>query len=195
MSPLQEMTDAFDFMFGFYGLLLGLAVAEIAAGFSRAWDARRARPLGWAGPLFGAVLLMDLLTYWLSAWGHREIGEVTFRVAFIAAIAALLYYFAATQVFPRDGSTESLDSHIMDHRKAVVFCVIASNLTTFGPALIEEVFWLHQLEPVELALWGGLNGIYYGLLIVAALARSRRVVAGVLIACLAYMATAYLVFG
>ena len=36
MDPTLGMTDAFDFMFGFYGLLLGLAVAEIAAGFSRA---------------------------------------------------------------------------------------------------------------------------------------------------------------
>ena len=52
------------------------------------------------GPRFGAVLLLDLLTYWLSAWEHRGVEAVTFEVAFIAAIAALLYYFAATQVFP-----------------------------------------------------------------------------------------------
>ena len=90
MEPTLGMTDAFDFMFGFYGLLLGLAVAEIAAGFSRAWDVRRRRPLGVVGPLFGAVLLLDLLTYWLSAWEHRGVEAVTFEVAFIAAIAALL---------------------------------------------------------------------------------------------------------
>lgn len=194
MSPLQEMTDAFDFMFGFYGLLLGLAVAEIAAGFSRAWDERRRRPLGRVGPLFGAVLLMDLLTYWLSAWGHRTIEGVTFHVAFIAAIAALLYYFASTQVFPKEGNAETLDDHIMEHRKAVVVCVVASNLTTFAPAFIEEVLWLHQLDLATLAIWGGLNGIYYGLLVAAGWARDKRVVAGVLIGCLVYMAAAYLVF-
>lgn len=194
MNPLDGMTDAFDFMFGFYGLLLGLAVAEIAGGFSRAWDERRRRRLGWIGPLFGAVLLLDLLTYWLSAWEHRGIQSVTFEVAFIAAIAALLYYFAATQVFPKEGQTETLDDHIMDHRKAVVFCVIASNLTTFGPAFLEEVLVLHQLGSVELALWSGLNGLYYGLLLAAGWLHSRRAVVGVLIACLAYMAAAYLVF-
>jgi hypothetical protein len=194
MSPLEEMTDSFDFMFGFYGLLLGLAVAEIAAGFSRAWDERKRRSLGLVGPLFGAVLLLDLLTYWLSAWGHRDVPTVTFEVAFIAAIAALLYYFAATQVFPKEGQAESLDAHIMDHRKAVVFCVVASNLTTFGPALIQEVVSLHQLGAAELAIWSGLNGIYYALLVVAGWARSRKVVAGVLVACLIYMTAAYLVF-
>ncbi len=191
---IQENTDAFAFLFGFYGLLLGLAVAEIAAGFSRAWDERRRRPLGLVGPLFGAVLLLDLLTYWLSAWGHRDLQAVTFEVAFISALAALLYYFAATQVFPKEGQAETLNAHIMDHRKAVVFCVIASNLTSFLPAFLQEVTHLHRLGPGDLALWGGLNFGYYALLAVAGWARSRRVVAGVLITCLVYMSAAYLLF-
>ncbi|MES2032944.1 MAG: hypothetical protein V4466_02095 [Pseudomonadota bacterium] len=194
MPLVQENTDAFGFLFGFYGLLLGLAVAEIAAGFSRAWDERQRRPLGLVGPLFGAVLLLDLLTYWLSAWGHRDLKEVTFTVAFIAALAALLYYFASTQVFPKEGQAETLDAHIMDHRKAVVFCVVASNLTSFLPALLQEIFQLHQLTAPELAIWGGLNIGYYALLVLAGWARSKRVVAGALITCLVYMSAAYLVF-
>ena len=193
MEPTLGMTDAFDFMFGFYGLLLGLAVAEIAAGFSRAWDVRRRRPLGVVGPLFGAVLLLDLLTYWLSAWEHRGVEAVTFEVAFIAAIAALLYYFAATQVFPKEGQTDTLDDHIMDHRKAVVFCVIASNLTTFLPAFLEELLSLRQADGATLAMWAGLNSVYYGLLIAAGWLPGRKAVAGVLIACLVYMSAAYLV--
>ena len=196
MTPaVEENTDAFAFLFGFYGLLLGLAVAEITAGFSRAWDERDRRPLGLVGPLFGAVLLLDLLTYWLSAWEHRDLKEVTFVVAFISALAALLYYFAATQVFPKEGQADTLDAHVMDHRKAVVFCVVASNLTSFLPALLEEVLHLHQMALPELAIWGGLNAGYYGLLAVAGWARGKRVVAGALIACLVYMSAAYLVFG
>lgn len=191
----DTMSDAFGFLFGFYGLLLGLAVAEITAGFSRAWDERRRRPIGLIGPLFGAVLLLDLLTYWLAAWGHRGMLTVRFEVAFIAAIAALLYYFAATQIFPKEGQAESLDDHVMDHRKAVIFCVIASNLTTFLPAFVEEVVTLHQLDTVTLALWTGLNCGYYALLFAAGWARSRKVVAGVLIACLTYMIASYVVFG
>jgi len=195
-TPVPEvMTDAFGFLFGFYGLLLGLAVAEVTAGFSRAWDLRRRRPLGVVGPLFGAVLLLDLLTYWLAAWGHRGMASVTFQVTFISAIAALLYYFASTQVFPKEGEAESLDAHIMDHRKAVVVCVLASNLTTFLPTFVQEVLSLRQLDPAGLALWGGLNCVYYGLLVVAGWARSRRVVAGALVTCLVYMIAAYMVFG
>lgn len=191
----DTMSDAFGFLFGFYGLLLGLAVAEITAGFSRAWDERRRRPIGLIGPLFGSVLLLDLLTYWLAAWGHRAMLTVRFEVAFISAVAALLYYFASTQVFPKEGQAESLDDHVMDHRKAVVFCVIASNLTTFLPALVEEVVHLHQLDTGSLLLWSGLNIGYYALLATAGWARSRRVVAGVLITCLIYMIGSYVLFG
>ena len=192
--PPETMTDAFGFLFGFYGLVLGLAVTEIAAGFSRAWDERKKRPLGLIGPLFGAVLLLDLLTYWLAAWGHRTMPTVTFEIAFVAALAALLYYFAATQVFPKEDQTETLDAHIMDHRKAVVFCVVGSNLMTFLPAFFDEVLRLHELDTGRLILWSGLNMGYYALLVTAGWARSRRVVAGALIICLAYMISAYLLY-
>lgn len=193
MTPPETMTDGFGFLFGFYGLLLGLAVAEITAGFSRAWDERQRRPLGAVGPLFGAVLLLDLLTYWLSAWGHRDLPKVTFEVAFIAAIAALLYYFASTQIFPKESNSDTLDAHVMEHRKAVVFCVVASNLTAFLPALADSVA-NQRLEPGQIALWCGVNAGYYTLLLIAGWARSKRVVAGTLGVCLAYMIGAYLIF-
>jgi hypothetical protein len=194
MTAPETMTDGFGFLFGFYGLLLGLAVAEITAGFSRAWDERRRRPLGLIGPLFGAVLLLDLLTYWLAAWGHRNLPSVTFEVTFIAAVAALLYYFASTQVFPKESNSDTLDTHVMDHRKAVVFCVLASNLTTFLPTLAQELVVIHRLSAAEVAVWIGANGGYYALLLIAGWASSKRVVAGALITCLAYMIAAYLIF-
>ena len=81
----------------------------------------------------------------------------------------------------------------MDHRKAVVFCVIASNLTTFLPAFLEELLSLRQMDGATLAMWAGLNSIYYGLLIAAGWLPGRKAVAGVLIACLVYMSAAYLV--
>jgi hypothetical protein len=49
------VSEAFGFMFAFYGLLLGLAVAEVASGFSRAYDERKTRRLGFVAPLFGTL--------------------------------------------------------------------------------------------------------------------------------------------
>ena len=95
------MSEAFGFMFAFYGLLLGLAVAEVAGGFSRAYDERHTRSLGVVAPLFGILLLVDLITFWMNAWAYRELAEVSYLVAYAVAVVALLYYFAATQVFPK----------------------------------------------------------------------------------------------
>ncbi len=168
------MSDAFAFMFAFYGLLLGLAVAEVAAGFSRAYDERRTRRLGIVAPLFGILLLVDLITFWMNAWAYRELAEISYVTAFAAALVALLYYFAATQVFPKARDTDTLDDHIMEHRREVAFCVLASNLLTQIPPATSAITTPWPMS--DIALWAGLNLTYYALLCIAALANSKRVV-------------------
>lgn len=168
------MSDAFAFMFGFYGLLLGLAVAEVASGFSRAYDERHRRRLGLVAPLFGVLLLVDLITFWMNAWAYRDLAEVRYLTALAVALVALLYYFAATQVFPKASERDTLDIHIMEHRRVVVFCVLTSNLMEQIPAGISAFTTPWPLS--DLALWSGLNLTYYILLGIAALARSKVVV-------------------
>lgn len=168
------MTDAFSFMFAFYGLLLGLALAEIAAGFSRAYDERRARPLGLVAPLFGLLLLVDLITFWTNAWAYRQLKDVSYVAALGVASVSLLYYFAATQVFPKASEDDTLDSHIMQHRRVVVFCVLVSNVMTQIPPFIKTLTTEPSLQ--DSAMWVGLNLVYYVLLTIAALAKGKRTV-------------------
>lgn len=174
------MSDAFGFMFAFYGLLLGLAVAEVAAGFSRAYDERRTRALGFVAPLFGTLLLVDLITFWMNAWAYRELAEISHLTAFVVAMVALLYYFAATQVFPKVMDTDTLDDHIMAHRREVAFCVLTSNMLTQIPPAMSAVTTPWPLSDV--LLWAGLNLTYYTLLCIAALAKSKTTV-GTALAC------------
>lgn len=168
------MSEAFGFMFAFYGLLLGLAVAEVAGGFSRAYDERHTRRLGIVAPLFGILLLVDLITFWMNAWAYRELAEVSYIVAYAVAVVALLYYFAATQVFPKAMETATLDDHIMSHRREVAFCVLASNLLTQIPPAVSAYTTPWPLP--DIALWAGLNLTYYVLLSIAALAKSKKAV-------------------
>lgn len=172
------MSEAFGFMFAFYGLLLGLAVAEIVSGFSRAYDERRKRKLGFIAPLFGTLLLVDLITFWMNAWAYRKLESVSYVVALVVALVALLYYFAATQVFPKASEKDTLDNHIMEHRKVVVFCVMASNMITQIPPAFDA--WTTSWPIAQVFLWAGLNLAYYALLVTAALARSKTVVGIVL---------------
>ncbi|WP_137156819.1 hypothetical protein [Rhizobium sp. FKL33] len=169
------MSDAFAFMFAFYGLLLGLAVAEIASGFSRAYANRHIRRLGVIAPLFGVLLLVDLITFWMNAWAYRDLEKISYVVAFAVAVVALLYYFAATQVFPSAGDTDTLDDHIMIHRREVAFCVLLSNLLTQIPP---AVLMFKESWPLSnIAIWSGLNLTYYALLSTAALAKSKKIIA------------------
>ena len=42
--------DAFNFVFSLFGLLLGLALAEVLGGFGTAMDSRRELRIGWLTP-------------------------------------------------------------------------------------------------------------------------------------------------
>jgi uncharacterized membrane protein len=186
------MSDAFGFMFAFYGLLLGLAVVEVASGFSRAYDERQQRKIGIVAPLFGLLLLVDLITFWMNAWAYRDMAEVNYIIAYAVAVVALLYYFAATQVFPKATEKDTLDNHIMEHRRVVVFCVLGSNLMTQIPPAISAVTTPWPLS--TFALWITLNSVYYALLLTAAFAKSKRVVTIVVGVAVLYVLTATALF-
>ena len=186
------MSDAFGFMFGFYGLLLGFAVAEVVSGFSRAYDERHTRKLGFVAPLFGILLLVDLITFWMNAWAYRQLPEISYPVAVAVTLVALLYYFAATQVFPKATETDTLDDHIMAHRREVAFCVLASNLLTQIPPA--TLAFTTPWPPVDIALWASLNLTYYTLLCTAALARSKTVVGCALGTAIAFVLGATAIF-
>ncbi|OJG00393.1 hypothetical protein AX760_25450 [Pararhizobium antarcticum] len=172
-------------MFAFYGLLLGLAFAEVVSGFSRAYDERHKRKLGIVSPLFGALLLVDLITFWMNAWAYRDLPDVSYLAALAVALVALLYYFAATQVFPKATEKDTLDHHIMEHRRVVVFCVLGSNLLTQVPNAVSAVSAPWPMAKV--GVWAGVNLVYYILLVVAGFAASKRVVAAAVGIALVYV--------
>lgn len=120
--------SAFEFLISFYGILLGLSIAELASGFSRTWDKRASQKIGWLTPLLGMIMLADLISFWTNTWLLKDVIEVDYFTALGAAIVTLLYYFAATQIFPREGAMLGPDDHAMAHRKVVVVAMIASNL-------------------------------------------------------------------
>lgn len=186
------MSDAFGFMFGFYGLLLGLAVAEVASGFSRVYDERHKRRIGIIAPLFGVLLLLDLISFWMNAWAYRTLPEVNYLIAVTVAVVALLYYFAATQVFPRAAETDTVDEHIMEHRRVVIFCVLASNVVTQFPNAISA--FSTPWPTSDIALWAGLNLAYYVLLSAAALATSKTIVGIVVAVAILYITGASAIF-
>ena len=120
----------FELLFGFYGLLLGLGVAELAGGFSRVYDRRSVERIGGLGPGLAALLICDLLTFWLAAWRFRD-WSMDYTLALAGSVIGLTYYFAASQVFPREGSAEPAEARAFSHRRVVVICLGGINLVVF----------------------------------------------------------------
>ena len=168
--------SAFEFLFSFYGLLLGLSIAELASGFSRAWDRRGSVAVGWLAPLLAVILMLDLVSFWTNSWYMRDRIEVGYYVTLGAAIVALLYFFAATQVFPREGSNATSDDHVMAHRRTVATAVILSNLlVTLGYCLVMGFSWALLAYNILL------NTPYILLLAAIGWAPGRRTLLGALI--------------
>lgn len=60
------MSD-FEFFFSFYGLILGLSVAEIASGIARTVHERGEVRVGWLTPMLAVFVSLDVAGFWVVA--------------------------------------------------------------------------------------------------------------------------------
>ena len=94
----------FDLVLTLLGLLLGLAVAEVLGGFSRALKLTRSAEatvrIGWLTPLLGLFVIIDLTGFWSIGYLFRDrlVGDHLTLLAVLAIIGT--YYLACTLIFP-----------------------------------------------------------------------------------------------
>ena len=62
----------FEFVFSLFGLLLGLALAEVLGGFGTAIQSRKKVRIGWLTPLMALLVALDITSFWMIAWSVRE---------------------------------------------------------------------------------------------------------------------------
>lgn len=94
--------SGFDLVFALFGLVLGLAITEVLAGFSRIAKMRGKARIGWLVPLLGLVILLDLTTFWMQAYEMREALPANLLTLFVVLGIVGSYYFLATLIFPDD---------------------------------------------------------------------------------------------
>lgn len=123
--------SSFDFIFTLFGLLLGLAVAEVLQGFSRVFKARHVARIGWLTPLLGLLVVLDLISFWISAWISRDMFIVRFWVLQVVLLHTGLYYLAATLIFPDDPKTTDHDEHYFSVRRWVIGAVVLANVPNY----------------------------------------------------------------
>lgn len=146
------MSD-FEFFFSFYGLLLGLSVAELTGGFARVLHERRRVRFGWLTPLLALFVAIDLATFWNQAWRFFRDAPFNPALLLIGLIIAATFYIAASVTFPRleaEGGEAriDLDAHFWEQRHVVFGCVLAAN------AMVWALLGLLALtDPAWAALW------------------------------------------
>lgn len=121
--------SAFEFFFGFYGLILGLAVVEVVSGFAKSLRARDRVKLGLCTPLLALFILLDLIQFWSDTWAGYQNVAVNAAVLTVALAIAAIYYLAASLIFPdRLEEWETIDAYYDGHKRLVFGASVLANL-------------------------------------------------------------------
>ena len=119
--------DRFSFFFGFYGLILGLAVAELLNGLGSLARAGQMRRLGWQTGLLTLFILLVVCATWIDAWDSLRGVTLDFAGLWAPVLIAVSYYLAATVVFPKNPSDwESLDDYFAKRKQFVFAMMLAA---------------------------------------------------------------------
>lgn len=117
--------SGFEYLFTFYGLLLGIAVANVATGFADMWRGHAEVRPGTLIPLLGGFLLIAASHQWVSFWGGREVLTMGPGTLLICIGVALPYIFASQAMRPRnEAEWKSLDEYYLAHRRILLTSVM-----------------------------------------------------------------------
>ncbi|RZJ45915.1 MAG: hypothetical protein EON87_06330 [Brevundimonas sp.] len=143
--------NAFEFFFSFYGLVLSLSLATLAAGLVRALKRRRSMKMGWLTPLLAVYVALDITTFWVGAWADFRTAPFSYGLIVLSLAIALAYFLAATLVFPdADEEPAHLDAHFWTNRRTVLLLIILSNVLGYAASML--VGWVQ--EGPALAIFG-----------------------------------------
>jgi hypothetical protein len=172
----------FEFVFSLFGLLLGLSLAEILGGFTRNLKRHGLRRVGWLAPMLSVFLLYDITTFWMTSWRVRDVVPVGMPSLVVGLCVTGLYYFAAVLVWPDPDTAEphaqplergGFDPWVLTHKRAILLSVFACNVlgTLAAWDLAPATYHWDALQVVLVAL-------YFGGMLVVALAPGRRIAYG-----------------
>ena len=158
----------FEFVFSLFGLLLGLALAEVLGGLGTAIQSRRKVRIGWLTPLLGLLIALDLTSFWTIAWNVREVLPAKYFPMLCGFAITGLYYLIARLAFPHDlKEWPDFDVYYFAHKKLVLGGIMLCNvLAHAGQAALGYVPFSGVTEP-----WA--SATFYVALVVAIFAKGR----------------------
>jgi len=165
---------AFEFVFPLFGLLVGLSFADMLAGLARALKNKNSVRVGWLTPLLGLVILVNLTIIWLGAWDMRDVAKPSSAGMLFILVVGGSYFLASSLVFPSPGAdVRDLDEHFMANRKLALLVIASCNFLYLARMAL-------KIGAGASPLWWIGNASFLALLVLAALARDRRIILCVL---------------
>lgn len=171
--------NGFDLVFAMFGLVLGLAVTEVLAGFARIIKMRRKAHVGWLTPLLGAFVLIDMTTFWNTVYAYRD--HLHANLATLLVVLALVgsYYLIATLIFPDDPEQwPDFDAYYDLHNRQVLGGVLALTLASLAIAVVTSVMGVPVKADTTAGDYGWITAVaglsHIPLLVVLLIVKSRR---------------------
>lgn len=124
--------DRFAFFFAFYGLILGLGVAELLSGFAGMVRAHALKKLESQTALIALLTFVLIVATWVDTWTMERSITLNFDDLWPPILLATFYYLAAAVIFPRDVAQYAhLRAYFAARRKFVIGMLFAAELIDF----------------------------------------------------------------
>ncbi len=143
--------DDFSFYLSYYGLILGLSVAQVASGFLNAIGARHKIRIGWLTPALAIFILLDITSFWLFAWAIRNSITMSWGLMFLGLLIAIVYFLASGLIFPRNiDEWPDLDVYYWKHKRWIIGGILIPNVismiqtTIYHPARPDVLYLVTQ---------------------------------------------------
>jgi hypothetical protein len=172
----------FEFLMGFYGLILGLALTRLMAEFADLLRSRDRGSLGLLVPAGVALLFVQIMATFFDAYIKLQQTSPNFAGLALPTLIGTLYFAAAVVVVPREQPDRmALDDYFYRQRKWIIGWVIAANIGTLGIELPMVAGFIQAGQWYRTAFYVAINLILFGALFVALLARRRGAVFGAML--------------
>lgn len=167
--------DRFAFFFAFYGLILGLAVAELLGGFAGMVRAHALRKLEAQTALTALLTFVLIIATWVDTFTMSRSITLNFGDLWAPILLATFYYLAAAVVFPREaGQYAHLHAYFAARKRFVVGMLFVAELVDH----VTNYGWMmdnYQHNPAK--FWGWIipyNIAIDGCMLALLLVRDRR---------------------
>lgn len=175
--------DRFSFFFAFYGLILGLAVAELLSGFAGMVRAHALKKLETQTALTALLTFVLIVATWVDTFTMERSITLSFGDLWAPILLATFYYLAAAVIFPRDPRQYShLRAYFAARRRFVIGMLFAAELVDF---YANREWFVENYSHSPGFFWGWLipyNVAIKGCFLVLFLVRNRRATIALLIA-------------